>query len=126
MIIAAKGPSGVVLITDAIEGAAQPDGEYSLGGVPVIVLNGKAAFANGTLAGSVLTMNRAFCNACKFAEISPVIAARLASRNAAEQLGVADQLGTLELGKSADFAVIHPESGEVEYTVIEGKIAYRR
>ena len=58
LIVAAKGPQGAVLITDAIEGAAMPDGEYTLGGQPIFVQGDTAAFADGTLAGSVLTMSR--------------------------------------------------------------------
>ncbi len=126
LIFAAKGPDGAVLITDAMEGAAMPDGEYALGGTAVTVKGGTASFADGTLAGSVLTMNRAFMNARRFADLTPWQASRYASANAARQLGILDDVGTLELGKRADIAVINPETGEVAYTLIAGHIAYQR
>ena len=126
LILAAKGPQGAVLITDAIEGAAMPDGEYTLGGLPVSVHDGTAAFADGTLAGSVLTMNRAFHNALRFADLPLSIASGYASANAARQLGLLDQLGTLEPGKQADLVALHPATGEVAWTLIGGQVAYRR
>ena len=127
LIVAAKGPSGAVLITDAIEGTAMPDGKYELGGHPVFVQNGTAAFADGTLAGSVLTMNRAFTNLRRFAPaVSLPDAVRLSSGNAWRQISPDSQNGTIAPGMTADLVVLHPETGEVEATLIGGKIAYRR
>ena len=126
LLLNAKGPEGAVLITDAIEGAAMPDGEYTLGGSAVFVRDGTAAFADGTLAGSVLTMNRAFHNALRFAALPPHVAAGYASANAARQLGLRDQIGTLEPGKQADLVALHPATGEVAWTLIGGQAAYRR
>ena len=126
LIVAAKGASGVVLITDAIEGAAMPDGAYTLGGQPVFVRNGTAAFADGTLAGSVLTMNRAFANVRRFAKVSLPDAARLSSGNAARQLGLSGQFGEIAPGKSADIAILHPETGEVYWTLVGGRVAHQR
>ncbi len=125
LIVAAKGPAGAVLITDAIEGTAMPDGRYELGGHPIFVQNGKAAFADGTLAGSILTMNRAFSNVRRFAGVSLPDAARLSSGNALRQLGLSDRLGTIAPGKTADLAVVHPD-GEVAWTLVGGRVAYRR
>ncbi len=126
LIVAAKGALGVVLITDAIEGTAMPDGAYTLGGQPVFVQNGTAAFADGTLAGSVLTMNRAFANVRRFAEVSLPDAARLSSGNAARQLGISERFGELSPGKSADITILHPDTGEVHWTVVGGRVAYQR
>ena len=126
LIVAAKGASGVVLITDAIEGTAMPEGWYELGGQSVLVKDGTAAFADGTLAGSVLTMNRAFANVRRFAGVSLTDAARLSSGNATRQLGLSGQFGELSPGKSADIAILHPETGEVHWTLVGGRIAYRR
>ena len=127
LVVAAKGPAGAVLVTDAISGAAMPDGEYSLGGQPVLVQNGTAAFADGTLAGSVLTMNTAFANVRRFVpDLSLPDAARLSSGNALHQLGLSDQLGAIALGMAADLVVLHPETGEVACTLVGGNAAYRR
>ena len=126
LTIAAKGLDGVVLITDAMEGAAMPDGVYKLGGFDVRVQNGEATFPDGTLAGSVLTMDRAFHNVQKFANLAPWQAARLSSANAARQLGILDRVGTLEVGKQGDIVVMDPETRRVEWTIIGGRVAYRR
>ncbi len=127
LIAAAKGPSGIVLITDAIEGAAMPDGEYELGGFPIFVQNGTAAFSDGTLAGSVLTMNAAFTYLRRFAPaVSPADAARMSSGNALRQMGLDGERGAITPGMAADLVVVHPETGAVEVTLIGGKVAYRR
>lgn len=125
LIVAAKGAAGAVLITDAIEGTAMPDGEYALGGQAVLVRDGTAAFADGTLAGSVLTMNRAFANAVGFAGVSLPDAARLSSDNAARQLGQSHRLGEIVPGKAADLVILHPNTGEVAWTLVGGRVAWR-
>ena len=97
-----------------------------LGGQAVTVQNGTAAFADGTLAGSVLTMNRAFFNALAFAAISVPDAARLSSGNAARQLGLAGTLSEIAVGQAADLVALHPDTGTVEWTLVDGQVAWRR
>ena len=104
-----------------------PDGGYTLGGFPVFVQNGTAAFADGTLAGSVLTMNTAFTNLRRFAPaVSLPDAARMSSGNALRQMGLDGGRGAIAPGLAADLVVLHPETGEVEATLVGGKVAYRR
>lgn len=126
LIVAAKGQDGALLITDAIEGAAMPDGPYTLGGQPITVQDGVAAFADGTLAGSVLTMDRAFANVRAFAGVSVTAAARLASTNAARQIGLGDVYGEIAAGRAADLVALHLETGVVEWTLVGGRIAWQR
>jgi len=126
LIIRAKGIDRTILITDAMEGAAMPDATYSLGGVKVIVKDGVAELEDGTLAGSVLTMNRAFQNAQKFAHVDAQAASQMSSLNAARQIGVDGRLGSLEPGKDADIVILDPATGEVHWTIIGGQVAYRR
>jgi len=102
------------------------NGDYELGGFKVIVADGKASLEDGTLAGSVLTMNRAFINAGKFCGLSPTDVVRLASTNAARELGISDLYGQIEPGRPADIAVISPDNGHVLATIINGRDAYRR
>jgi N-acetylglucosamine-6-phosphate deacetylase len=71
-------------------------------------------------------MNRAFHNVVDFAALSPHRVASMASANAARQLGLLETYGTLEPGKAADIAILDPATGEVQWTIIEGKIAYQR
>ena len=125
LIVAAKGASGAVLITDAIEGAAMPDGEYALGGQPLFVRDGTAAFADGTLAGSVLTMDRAFANLRRFAGTSLPDAARLSSGTAARQLGMDGRIGEIAPGKTGDLVILDPETAAVAWTLVGGRVAWR-
>ena len=124
LVVRVAGEDRVVLITDAIEGAAMPSGVYRLGGEEVLIASGTAKFSNGTLAGSVLTMNRAFANVIQFAKVSPQSASRMATANALRQLGLSDHCGRVEAGQIADLVVMQPD-GRVLATIIGGVIAYR-
>jgi N-acetylglucosamine-6-phosphate deacetylase len=104
--IAAKGPGRVMAITDATSGAGQPVGSTALLGGQTIHVREDAAFLDdGTLAGSTLTMDRAFRNvATKFGQ-SVIDAARMCSTTPARQLGLG-QLGHISEGAQADLAVL--------------------
>ena len=71
LIARCKGPDRAVAITDAMEAAGMPDGEYALGGQKVIVQAGQARLTDGTLAGSVLTMPKALENLIHVFGIAP-------------------------------------------------------
>lgn len=62
LMVRAKGAGKAVAVTDAMEAAGMPEGQYALGGQAVYVKNGAARLADGTLAGSILTMRQAFEN----------------------------------------------------------------
>ncbi len=126
LAIQSAGAERIALITDAMSGASMPDGTYQLGGNPVVVRNGAATFEDGlTLAGSVLTMNRAFMNVQRYAGVTPQVAARMASANAARALGLDAETGRLEPGLRADLAVVDPQTGAVEATMRDGKWIWR-
>ncbi len=116
------GPHRVVLITDAIEAAGLPDGEYSLGGLKVIVKNGIARLETGALAGSTLTLDRAVANMTRLG-ISLEEAVAMASFNPARSLGL-EGLGDIAPGYHADFTVLTREL-KVKATVIAGIEVYR-
>lgn len=114
----AKGHEQTVLITDAISATGMPNGRYRLGSFEVDVVDGKCTGPGGTLAGSVLTMDRAVQNLMRFAEWSLPQAAFAASRNPARVVGVANK-GALTVGADADFVVLTSD-GEVRRTFIGG------
>lgn len=87
LMIRAKGVEKVVAITDAMEAAGLPDGEYQLGGQAVYVRGGEARLANGTLAGSVLTMHRALWNMIHLFGVEPEKAVRMTTMTPAESIG---------------------------------------
>jgi len=88
-----KGLDRAILVTDAMSAAGMPDGNYTLGSFAVTVTNGVAqltadlATGKSTLAGSLLTMDRAVANLQAFTQASLADATRLASHNPAAMLG---------------------------------------
>jgi N-acetylglucosamine-6-phosphate deacetylase len=113
----AKGPERTVLITDAISATGMPDGRYRLGSFEVDVQDGKC-MANGKLAGSVLTMDRAVRNLARFAEWDLPQAVTAASQNPARVARIPNK-GVLAVGADADFVVLSRE-GEVLRTFVGG------
>ena len=118
LFLQAKGPERAVLITDAISATGMPDGRYQLGPIQVDVKDGKCT-ANGSLAGSVLTMDRAVRNVTQFSHWSLRDAVRAASLNPARAVGMAENIGVLAAGSRADFTVLGPNS-EVIRTIVGG------
>ena len=89
LLYRAKSAEKAVMITDAMEAAGMPDGEYELGGQKVFVHGAEARLASGTLAGSVLTMPRALRNMiCRFG-IPAEDAVRMCTLTPAESIGEA-------------------------------------
>lgn len=87
LIARCKGTEHAVAITDAMEAAGMPDGEYALGGQPVTVRNGEARLQDGTLAGSVLTMRQVLHNLIHRFGIAPIDAVRMCTETPAESIG---------------------------------------
>jgi N-acetylglucosamine-6-phosphate deacetylase len=119
LFLQAKGRERAVLITDAISATGMPDGHYQLGPIEVDVKDGKCT-SNGSLAGSVLTMDRAVRNITKFSNWSLNDAVRAASFNPAQAVGLSAEQGMLAAGARADFVVLN-SAGEVLKTIVAGR-----
>ena len=120
----AKGGQNVALITDSIRACGIGDGESELGGQKVFVENNVAKLADGTIAGSLLTMERAMQ---KFhfntgASIPQLVTA--ATKTPAKLIGEYDQRGSLEDGKQADM-VIFDDKINIKQTIIGGRTVYQ-
>jgi N-acetylglucosamine-6-phosphate deacetylase len=123
LLLQAKGADGVVLVTDAVRATGLPDGAYQVGDQPAIHMGGAIRLADGTLAGSVLTLDRALHN-LQSATGRPLAELWAAtSRNAARAIGVDDTKGSLEPGKDADLVLLDPEL-RVVATVAEGVLVH--
>ena len=111
-----------ILVTDAISATGMPDGPYTLAGVPITVANGKACVtaAPDTLAGSVLTLDRAVSNLQAFTNCPLEEAVRCASSHPAQLLGLSDTIASLRPGQPASFNQYSPD-GRLEATYLRGK-----
>lgn len=120
-----KGVEHTVLITDAMRAAGLPEGEYDLGGQPVTVKDGSCRLADGTLAGSILTMERALANFMAATGLSLAAAWPATSRTPAQSLGLDQHCGSLQPGYQADVVLLDSEL-QVVATVVGGRIVYLR
>ena len=124
LVIKNKPHNKFTLITDAMRAKGMPDGLSELGGQEVFVKNGEARLKDGTLAGSVLKMNVAVKNLVEKVGVSFTDAIDFATKNPAENIGVLNERGTIEVGKRADFTVLD-DNFEVLYTIVGGKVVYK-
>lgn len=115
----------IVLITDSMRAAGMKEGTYDLGGQEVTVNKGQARLKDGTLAGSVLTMDKAVKNMVSKVGIPLPKAIQMASFNPAKSIGIDDKKGSLESGKDADIIILN-KNLEIELTMVAGKVVYRR
>jgi N-acetylglucosamine-6-phosphate deacetylase len=100
-----KGSERAILVTDAMSAAGMPDGEYQLGGFAVQVANGRA-MARGVLAGSVLTLDRAFTNFIEFTGATVEQGLRLLTANPLSMTGLTKSAGTLSVGQHATVVAV--------------------
>ena len=98
--VLASGNRRTILITDSMSAAGSVDGSYSIGSLAVAVINGVARLtSNHSLAGSTLTMNKAFINFLQFNK-NIVDCVFAASTLPAKTLGL-HAVGELRVGKKA-------------------------
>jgi N-acetylglucosamine-6-phosphate deacetylase len=123
--IAAKGTSRMMAITDGTALSGLPPGSRAaLGGQPIVARESAAFLADGTIAGSVLTMDRAFQMLVSQVGLSMVEAATVCATTPARELGLKGQ-GILARDALADFVVLDDRLSVVE-TYVAGELAYAR
>ena len=113
-----KGEERAILVTDGTSATGMPDGIYTLGNFSVEVKDG-VCLSDGTLSGSVLTMDRAVDNLQRFTGASLGTAVRLASLNPARMLGL-EHLTALTPGAPANFN-LYNEAGERLGSIFHGR-----
>ncbi len=112
------------LITDCVRAGGMEDGDYTLGGQMIRKEGIKCLLPDGTIAGSVLTLNKAVYNLWKNSDLPLYEAVKCASENPAKALGEDKEIGSLEVGKRADI-VIADENFDVAMTILSGEIKYK-
>ncbi|MGI5138980.1 MULTISPECIES: N-acetylglucosamine-6-phosphate deacetylase [unclassified Streptomyces] len=104
------GAGRVAFITDAMDAAGGGDGRYMLGPLEVEVADGVARLVEGgSIAGSTLTLDRAFRRAVTVDRLPVQDVVAAISVNPAKLLGVYDRTGSLEPGKDADLVLLDAE-----------------
>lgn len=126
IVLRLVGPNRVILITDCLRVAGSSGVEcFDFSGNTLFVREDACFLADGTIWGSLLTMNRAVVNASKISACSLLEAVKMASLNSARLLGIADRKGSLEPGKDADILIADSDMN-ICRTIVEGNTVYVR
>ena len=120
-----KGLDKVLLITDAMMACSMKDGIYTLGKQEVKVENGAARLLDGTLAGSILTLNVAINNLRKNTNYSLNELVNMATLNPAKHCNIQHKKGLIKLGYDADLTLFD-DNIDIKYTIVNGKIVYKK
>ena len=124
LIYHTKDISGIELITDSMRACGMADGLSELGGQTVIVKNGAAQLKDGTLAGSVVTLNRAMANFRKNTGAAIPEVVRMVTENQAQELGLFEKIGSLSPGAAADVTIFNDDFA-VLHTFVDGREVYK-
>lgn len=122
LLVRAKGVDRVCLITDSVGAAGLPDGRYVFEEQNVVVADHSVRLEDGTLCGSMLTMERGVQNLVAFGAATLPQALAMGSRNPAHVIGL-EHKGLLAPGKDADL-IAFDENGEISWTMAAGQVVY--
>ncbi len=110
-------------ITDCLPAGGLPEGEYTLGGQKIIYRGIVCRLEDGTVAGSILHLNKGVWNVYTNSEIPLWECVNCASLNPATTLGIQDKKGSIDVGKDADI-IITDDEFNIKKTIIKGEIKY--
>ncbi|MBL8330666.1 MAG: N-acetylglucosamine-6-phosphate deacetylase [Rubrivivax sp.] len=119
MQVALRAVPGLFAVSDATAATGMPDGEYRLGRHTVTRCRDAVRLPDGTLAGSVLTLDQALRNLVQMG-LSVAQASRCTSTHAADYLGEGE-LGRLTPGAQADVVALHPQTLAVQGVWVAGE-----
>lgn len=121
LVIAARGSQDVALVTDAVAPAGLPEGNYDFVGRKISVFDGAVRMSNGSLAGSILTLDQAVRNIMAFTGLGWSEAISMATSVPARIAGVAFRKGSIAPGADADLVALD-NLGFVQRTWIRGSV----
>ena len=123
LITKAKGVERMMLITDSMRAAGMPDGDYTLGGLPVVVKGGCARLTTGQVAGSTLRFHNGLKHLLKVTNLPLCEAIRCTSLNQAESLNLGKR-GKLESDFIADIVLLDQKL-DPAMTICNGTVKYQ-
>lgn len=110
------GDDRIVLISDSMEAAGMPDGEYTLGGQKVTKQGRKAFLSDGTIAGSVTDLYECMLKAVEFG-IPLESAVKAATCNPCRSIGIYDKCGSITPGKKARFLILRKSDLSIKMVI---------
>lgn len=118
-----KAPDKIVLVSDAVGALGVPPGEFLQGGMEIIVGQDSARLKNGTLAGSVLKLDRALRNVMEYtgAPMEQVLPALGVNQSRLLNL---ENHGVIREGYCADLTLVDA-AGNLRMTIVDGEILYQ-
>lgn len=117
------GPERTIVITDALAAAGVPNATFDFAGQPAKVIRGAARLSDGTITGSVLTMDQALRNVLEMTEVSLQQAVGMLTLNPALAAQVSHRKGRLQAGCDADL-LIFDRSLSLQATICRGAVAF--
>jgi N-acetylglucosamine-6-phosphate deacetylase len=117
------GPARMIIVTDALAAAGSDETHFDFAGQPAHIAHGVARLVDGTITGSVLTMDVALRNVLRMTDATLSQAVGMLSRNPARAAGVADRKGLLRAGYDADLLVFDADLNLLA-TICRGETAY--
>ena len=115
------GAERMILISDSMRATGMADGEYSLGGLPVMVRGNLATLKDGTIAGSATNLMDCMRMAVSMG-IPLETAVRCATYNPAKSIGVEDVCGSIESGKYGDCVILSKEDLAIQQVILGGEV----
>ncbi len=115
------GKNRIVIVSDSMAAAGEPDGIYELGGQTVYVKNSQARLKDGTIAGSTTNLHQEIKNLVGYG-IPFLHVIQAATLNPAKEIHEDDKIGSIKVGKYADLVVLDSDLN-IKMVVARGKIA---
>jgi N-acetylglucosamine-6-phosphate deacetylase len=117
------GPGRTILITDALAAAGVPEASFDFAGQPAQVIRGAARLADGTITGSILTMDQALRNVLEMTEVTLPQAVGMLTLNPARAAQVSHRKGRLQAGYDADLLILD-SSLTLQATICCGTVTF--
>ena len=125
VLIRALGPERTVIVTDALACAGLPAAEFTFAGQTARVVDGVARLADGTITGSVLTLDQALRNVVAWTGLPLPAVIGMLTRNPALAAGLADRKGLLAPGYDADLVILDGDLN-LQATICRGQVVAAR